>query len=184
MWQTEATLSTLLAELHQLSLNTGRSVHQCSHHNIPAIASSSLLSVNPNSQLDSQSTWATCNQAWPWNWHVKVNPVFISERSRPPSWSDLLDLAQEIHKMMLSSKPISGIKDLDYHPLHLFSRSLVFVSFSWSVAVCPSPGPCALVGSVDWYAAGIFGSRWFHAPPRFPRALGALCYLCGAQSVW
>lgn len=115
---------------------------------------------------------------WPWNWHVKVNPVFISER-----WSALLDLAQEIHKMILSFKPISGIKDLDYHPLPLLSFS-AFVSFSWSVAVCPSAGPCALVGSVDWYAAGIFGSRWFHAPPRFPRALGALCYLCGARSVW
>lgn len=47
-------IGSAASELQQLSLSTRRSVHHCSHHSIPAIASSSLLSVNPNSQLDSQ----------------------------------------------------------------------------------------------------------------------------------
>lgn len=45
MWQADATLSS---EVQRLSLSTGRSFHRRSHHSIPAIASSSRLSVNPN----------------------------------------------------------------------------------------------------------------------------------------
>ena len=63
---------------------------------------------------------------------------------------------QETHNM--SFNPICGIKDFDDHP-----RILLFLFLCLFPFICgslPISGPlCALVGSVDWYAAGIFGSR-------------------------
>lgn len=185
MWPAQATLSALLAEPHQLSLSSGG--EERSPPFTPQHSSHSILFSTVSKPKQPARLWAHGQPV------IKPGPEKLARKTQIPclypteaslmerlAWSS----RRKCMRWFLSSSPISWGLEISTIALYLSFFPLFFLPFvscSWSVAACPSPGPCALVGSVDWYAAGIFGSRRFHAPPRFPRALGALC---GVPSVW